>query len=68
MEICRALGDLESAPRWSRQADVMPVGVYTRAIGIPRAVLWCESDPATAWMVSLSARVGRGGGRGLASS
>ncbi|MFE1556136.1 sporulation protein [Streptomyces sp. NPDC058734] len=39
VEICRDLGDLESALRWSRQAEVMPVGVYTRAVGIRQAVL-----------------------------
>ncbi|MEW2374205.1 hypothetical protein AB0940_33350 [Streptomyces sp. NPDC006656] len=39
VEICRDLGDLKAALRWSRQAEVMPVGLYTRAVGIRRAVL-----------------------------
>ncbi|MFE7805883.1 sporulation protein [Streptomyces sp. NPDC057430] len=39
VEISRDLGDLKSALRWSRQADAMPIGVYTRAVGIRLAVL-----------------------------
>ncbi|MFD6465213.1 sporulation protein [Streptomyces goshikiensis] len=39
VEICRDLGDLKSALRWSSQADAMPVGVYTRAVGIRLAIL-----------------------------
>lgn len=39
VEICRDLGDLKAALRWSKQADAMPIGVYTRAVGIRLAVL-----------------------------
>ncbi|MGW1641490.1 sporulation protein [Streptomyces lavendulae] len=38
-EIYRDLGNLKAAQRWSRQADAMPAGVYTRAVGIRLAVM-----------------------------
>ncbi|MGW1769414.1 sporulation protein [Streptomyces sp. NPDC002073] len=38
-EIYRDLGNLKAAQRWSQQADAMPAGVYTRAVGIRLAVM-----------------------------
>ncbi|MBX7554375.1 hypothetical protein K1Y78_42150 [Streptomyces sp. tea 10] len=38
VEIYRDLGDLKSALRFSHQADAMPIGVYTRAVGIRQTV------------------------------
>lgn len=38
-EIFRDLGNAAAALRWNQQADAMPPGVYTRAVGIRLAVI-----------------------------